>query len=144
MRIRDLEETDYEKGVLDLLAQLTEVKEISKEQFNGFVASLQSSNGFHRVVVMEDVEKLRIIGSATLLIERKLVHGLGLVGHIEDVVVDKRYRGQKLGLRLIERLKATGKDQGCYKIILDCARDKIPFYQKAGFQEKQVQMAWYL
>jgi glucosamine-phosphate N-acetyltransferase len=33
------------------------------------------------------------------MIEKKLIHGAGKVGHIEDVVVDETYRGKKLGQR---------------------------------------------
>jgi glucosamine-phosphate N-acetyltransferase len=39
----------------------------------------------------------------------------GKVGHIEDIVTHKEYRGMKLGLRVIDTLKYIGKETGCYK-----------------------------
>jgi glucosamine-phosphate N-acetyltransferase len=38
-----------------------------------------------------------------------------MVGHIEDIVTHKEYRGHSLGLRIIETLVAIGKSQRCYK-----------------------------
>ena len=46
----------------------------------------------------------KIIGAATLLIEKKLLHGGASVGHIEDVVVDSTERGRGLGKMLISSL----------------------------------------
>ena len=39
----------------------------------------------------------KVVGSTTLLIEPKFIHNGGLVGHIEDVVVNKEFQGQKIG-----------------------------------------------
>ena len=46
-----------------------------------------------------DPDNQRIVGTGTLLIERKVIHSCGLVGHIEDVVVHSDYRGLSLGKR---------------------------------------------
>jgi glucosamine-phosphate N-acetyltransferase len=43
----------------------------------------------------------------------------------------------------MNQLKHIGFSLGCYKLILDCTRDKVPFYEKAGFKEKEIQMALY-
>jgi glucosamine-phosphate N-acetyltransferase len=57
----------------------------------------------------------------TLLVERKFVHCNGKVGHIEDIAVSGDQQGKKLGLRMIEALQYIGAQNGCYKVILDCA-----------------------
>lgn len=44
------------------------------------------------------------------------IHNLGLVGHIEDIVVDKDQQGKKLGLRIIEALDYIAAKVGCYKV----------------------------
>ena len=44
------------------------------------------------------------------------IHGLGLVGHIEDIVVNKDQQGKKLGLRIIEALDYIAEKVGCYKV----------------------------
>lgn len=32
------------------------------------------------------------------------------------------------------------QELGCYKVILDCSEDNVPFYQKCGLVKKEVQM----
>lgn len=58
----------------------------------------------------------RIVGSGTLLVERKFIHGCGRAGHIEDVVVRSSFRGHNLGRSIINRLVQAGKEEGCYKV----------------------------
>ena len=83
-------------------------------------------------------------------------------------------QGRKLGLQIINALVDIGRVQGCYKIILDCSKDNIPyvsprasvanppaFYEKCGqvisasavlkmaynpnrFQHKEYEMVKYL
>jgi hypothetical protein len=45
-----------------------------------------------------------------------------------------------LRCRLIDELVRVAKQQGCYKVILDCAESNIPFYEKCGLSRKEVQM----
>lgn len=59
-------------------------------------------------------------------------------------MVDSSYRGLRLGLRVIESLIETAKESGCYKVILDCSEDNVPFYEKCGLTKKEVQMVRYL
>jgi hypothetical protein len=42
--------------------------------------------------------------------------------------------------RLIEELVRVAKQQGCYKVILDCAESNVAFYEKCGLSRKEVQM----
>lgn len=32
------------------------------------------------------------------------------------------------------------QELGCYKVILDCSEDNVPFYEKCGLTRKEVQM----
>lgn len=163
---RELEVTDFGKGFLELLGQLTVVGEIGQDAFKQRFKELRES-GMYRICVVEDVGAKRIVAAATLLIEKKFIRQCGLVGHVEDVVVDKRYRGKWLGFKVVDQLKMWAKEQGCYKIILDCksletsrgkdvflisffilsvligAAKNVPFYSKLGFEKKEEQMAHY-
>lgn len=78
-----------------------------------------------------------------------------MVGHIEDIVSLKEYRGNNFGkwylsvfdhlnARIIEQLKHIADAVGCYKVILDCSDSNVPFYEKCGFEKKEVQMVVYL
>ncbi|CAG8541445.1 8953_t:CDS:2 [Cetraspora pellucida] len=133
--IRPLSSEDYEKGFLNVLSVLTVVGDISKAQF------LAHSHEYFTIVIVSPEN--RIIGAGTIFIERKFIHNNGLVGHIEDIAVDKNQQGKKLGLRIIQALKYIGAKTGCYKVILDCSEENIPFYKKCGFTQKEYEMAWY-
>jgi glucosamine-phosphate N-acetyltransferase len=137
-KLRKLEKNDFNKNILDLLSQLTHSPSIKEEELNNFIDNL---NEYHQIWVIERNNKIIAIG--TLLIEKKLIHNLGLVGHIEDIVVDKNHRGQKLGNLIINLLKYIAKDVGCYKVILNCNEKVVGFYQKLGFELKGKQLAIY-
>ena len=98
----------------------------------------------YKIIVIEDVRKEKIIGAGSLFVEKKFIRDLGVCGHIEDIVVDKTYRGKNLGKRIIELLKVLGQVNNCYKVILDCADYNVPFYNKCGFFVKGIEMAWYI
>ncbi len=71
-------------------------------------------------MVMEDTTRGLIVATATLFIELKILHDCGKSGHVEDVVVNSTYRGQNLGIKIMETVIALARDLGCYKVILDC------------------------
>lgn len=63
--------------------------------------------------------KNAIVGTGALIVERKFIHQLGLVGHIEDIAVAKDQQGKKLGLRIIQALDFVAEKVGCYKVCWD-------------------------
>lgn len=110
----------------------------SKESVSEFIETL---NNNHRVVLIEKNDTIIAIG--TILIERKIIHSFGKVGHIEDVVVSKQHRGNGVGKILIEYLIDYANSQNCYKVILNCSNENIAFYEKCGLSLKSNQMALY-
>ena len=42
--------------------------------------------------------------------------------------------------RVIGTLTAFAEEVGCYKVILDCGEERVPFYEKCGLERKEVQM----
>nr|CAG8440895.1 3969_t:CDS:2 [Entrophospora candida] len=137
--IRPLASDDYERGFLEVLKVLTTVGDISKDQFLERFYFLKTHNYEYFTLVIVSPED-RIVGAGTIFVERKFIRNTGLVGHIEDIAVDKNQQGKKLGLRIIQALKYIGAKAGCYKVILDCSEKNVPFYEKCG---KEVEMAWY-
>lgn len=146
-------------GYLELLSQLTTVdpsttRQAFEDRFDElFPVADRSWNIFsrkkpkespYRIVVIEDVELGKIIGTATLFKELKFIRGCAACGHVEDVVVDSGYRGRQLGKKLLERLRQEAVDMGCYKMILDCSEENQPFYEKCGLTRKEIQMVEYL
>ena len=122
-----------------LLKELTSINpdKISQQDFMNHMSKIQS-NPYHKIFVASINNK--IIGSITILIEPKIIHDLSYVSHIEDVVVSTQYRGQGIGLRLMNKAIEVSQEYGCYKIILDCAISRIDFYNKCGFVVYETQM----
>ncbi|RYP13871.1 hypothetical protein DL765_006659 [Monosporascus sp. GIB2] len=141
---RALRKSDYDAGFLDCLRVLTTVGEISREAFEEHYRWMQTQESYY-VLVIEDGnrEKPIIVGTGALLVERKFIHSLGLVGHIEDIAVAKDQQGKKLGLRLIQALDHIAEKVGCYKTILDCSEANEGFYIKCGFRKAGLEMAHY-
>lgn len=134
LKLRPLQISDYEKGYVQLLGQLTKVGVMDEETFQRQFKVMKSS-GCHYVFVIEDIDKRMVIANATLLIEHKFTHSAAQRGRIEDVVVHNDYRGLHLGLLMLETLTMLGKKLGCYKISLDCTSDMTSYYKKFGYQE---------
>ena len=142
---RRLEWADFDKGFLEALKGLTEVGSTTKQQFmQRFDELFPRLQDMYKIIVIEDVRKQRIIGAGSVILESKFIRNLGLSGHIEDIVVDKSYRGKNLGRRIIELLKLIAEINGCYKVILDCSEQNVAFYKKCGFKVKGAEMAWYV
>lgn len=139
-KFKKIQYDDYYHGHLDLYKQLTSI-DPKKITYNDYVNFIDNLNDEHMVFVL--CHDKTVIGSITLFIEQKLIHNLGKVGHIEDVVIDEKYRGQGLGKILLENVVNYCKNMSCYKIILDCSKNNVGFYEKCNFEEKGSQMAFY-
>ncbi|CAM6089638.1 unnamed protein product [Calypogeia fissa] len=141
--LRALQQSDFHKGYLQLLEQLTKVGNISEEEFTSRLEQVQNAGDSYKIAVIEDLDKKQIVATGTVLIELKFVRNCGKAGHIEDVVVDQSTRGQHLGQRMVEHLTKVAKEVGCYKVILDCSKENVPFYEKCDLHQKGIQMAHY-
>ena len=129
--IRELKKEDLWNGFLKALDSLREASNIEKNKAEEIFKKIDA-NKDHIVAVAELDGK--IVGSTTLLIESKFIHKGGMVGHIEDVVVDNNYQGKGIGEKIVRFLLEYAKNRGCYKTILDCNDDVKRFYEKMGFK----------
>ncbi|KDQ53849.1 hypothetical protein JAAARDRAFT_38810 [Jaapia argillacea MUCL 33604] len=143
VHVRPLAATDYRRGHLDVLSVLTVVTDPGEEAWVAQFHAMRALPLTYYMIVMVDKNTDVIIGVGTVFIERKFLRGLGSVGHIEDIAVDKKQQGKKLGLRIIQVLTGLSENSGCYKTILNCSNDNIPFYQKCGYVQKENEMAKY-
>lgn len=115
-----------------LLSQLTYVGNVNDLSTNEIKNIL---NNVYVYIVVESTEENVIAGMGTLILENKLIHNGSAVGHIEDVVVDEKYRKKGIGRSIIEHLINKSKEYGCYKVILDCSFENVGFYEKIGFRQ---------
>ncbi|KAL1305665.1 hypothetical protein AAFC00_007258 [Neodothiora populina] len=146
--VRPLQASDYHSGFLDVLRVLTTVGDVSEQEFASRFEEMQApkgagrgAGGYHVLVILDGDKK--IVGTGALIVEKKFIHNLGLVGHIEDIAVAKDQQGKKLGLRIIQALDYVAEEVGCYKTILDCSEANEGFYVKCGFKRAGLEMAHY-
>ena len=92
--VREIRVEDYKK-YLKLLSQLTTTGNFTKEMFVERVDEIKNNPYLH-IRVIEDINTKELIASGTIYIEPKLIHNCSSVGHIEDIVIDHKFRGKSL------------------------------------------------
>jgi glucosamine-phosphate N-acetyltransferase len=132
LTIRKLRKEDLQNGFLTTLDSLKQASDIETKKAEEIFEKINSTPDY--TIAVAELEG-RVVGATTLLIEQKFIHNGGLVGHIEDVVVDKNHQGQKIGEKIMKFLLDIANEQGCYKTILDCTDDVKLFYEKMGFKQ---------
>ena len=128
MKIRQLQSSDI-KQVIDLWTSSF------SRTFDNPVNNNYLNDPNSITFVMSDNKA--ILGVASLHIIEKLTRKLGL---IEDVAVRKNNRGLGIGKKLVEKLIQTGKEKKCDKIVLSSSEKNSEFYEKMGFQKKELSM----
>ena len=128
MKIRTLEPEDI-KQVIDIWTNSFS-RNFSKPVNPEY---LSDPNSTTIVISIEDI----IVGVASIHIIKKLTRILGI---IEDVAVNEKYRGKGVGKKLVERLILIGKQKNCDKIVLSSSDENSKFYEKIGFKKKELQM----
>lgn len=131
IKIRKLQKKDLYNGFLLSLDSLRKSSHIKPKKANMLFDKI-SKNSYQVIYVA--VEGSKVIGAASILIEQKFIHDGGKVGHIEDVAVRKEFQGKGVGQKIVTSLLKYAEKNGCYKTILDCTEDLIPFYEKIGFK----------
>ncbi|KIW01567.1 hypothetical protein, variant [Verruconis gallopava] len=117
--VRPLQRSDYSRGHLEPLRDLTYIGEISEQQWIERFDWMASCQGTYYVVVIVDTTKESrgsIVATGTLVAEKKFLYKLGIQGHIEDVAVVKYEQGKKLGRCLLAALTDVARNIGCYKV----------------------------
>jgi len=130
VKIRKLQEKDLFNGFLKSLDSLRKASNLDSKKAKSVFEKIRSRQDHIIYVAVQDSE---VIGAATILVEPKFIHNGGSVGHIEDVVVRKEHQGEGIGQKLVEALLEYADKKGCYKTVLDCTDEVMPFYKKLGF-----------
>ena len=120
---------------------LNQLKELSIESIDKESAwnSFNENKSTKSIVGVLDNE---IVAYGSIVIENK-IRG-EVAGHIEDIVVDKNYRGRFIGDKLIKELINIGKKNKCYRITLFCKEHLKNFYSRQGFEKSSINMKKYL
>ena len=131
--IRNLLKTDFHK-----YTQLIN-SNISLDMYNDFLENVLGD--LHIILVIELDNN--IVGTGTLFIENKLTYGGCKMGHIENILIDKKFRGKGYGQMIVNKLLNIAKESGCYRVDLNCNSELEKFYKKNNFNQKYLCMNIY-
>ncbi|KAG8919537.1 hypothetical protein FRC03_009382 [Tulasnella sp. 419] len=152
LHIRPLSSTDVTRSHFSVLSVLSPSPTPSDASYNTHFSVLRQINAStesiklppsYVVIVIVNKANDQIVATGSLFLEKKFLRGLSLVGHIEDIAVDKNVQGKKLGFRVVTALTEISENLGAYKTILNCSESNIPFYEKCGYSKKEREMARY-
>lgn len=134
MIIKELELIDFEKyhGFYETLNHLAPSPEMTIIETQEILKKLNTIDG-HLFVAIVDNE---IVSCVTLLIEPKFIRKGGICGHIEDVVTRIGFERRGIATAVLAKTLEYAESRNCYKIILDCEEELIPFYARSGFKQK--------
>jgi len=132
--IRQLRREDLDRGFLETLSALSTVDLTPAEARQVFATRPGNSHTF--VAIRNN----RVVGTTSLLVDQKFIHGGGRVGHIEDVAVAHDAQRLGIGTALVKHAVAQAKELGCYKVILHCFSELSGFYDRLGFRDYNIGM----
>ena len=137
--IRPLQRDDFNKNYMQLLSQLTEIGDVSQADFERRFDLMKSSLNTYYINVVEDLNQKKIVASLTLVYEQKFIRNTSARGRVEDVVVDKDYRGKQLSKILLDLSCQLSHLLGCYKLSLECKDPLKKLYEQFDFTSEKGQ-----
>jgi ribosomal protein S18 acetylase RimI-like enzyme len=139
--IREMHEQDTAR-ISDLMAQLDELfhsgHDISPEAIASTFEEIKEHNGIYKnyVAVLDD----KIVGFISVVVYKTFFHPGG-TALINELIVDKDYRGQGIGELLINKIKVLANIRRFNEIEVSTTLDNkkaIAFYKKNGFVDENV------
>lgn len=131
LRIRELQARDLGNGLFATLDALRPTGDVDADAAAAIFEQVQRNPDSVVAVAEQDG---RIVGTGTLYLLRKFLYGGSTAAHIEDVAVAADRQGAGVGRAVIEYLLARAEAAGCYKTVLYCEDDVLPFYRRLGFR----------
>ncbi|MBL8798923.1 MAG: GNAT family N-acetyltransferase [Planctomycetia bacterium] len=135
--IGDMYAADLQAGFLETLGSLGEIGLTPQAALLVFQSRLRAG---HRTYVARGAE--RIVGTATLLVERKFLRGGAPVGHLEDLAVHPDHRRQGIGSALVRHVADEAKKLGCGRLLLRCGPEFAPFFTRLGCVQHEAGLRW--
>lgn len=135
--VRNLMYNDIRNGFLETLDALRPASHMTYDECCKICDEIKDDP--NRIVAVA-VLNGRVVGTASLILERKFIHDGGRAAHIEDVSVNSKFQRQNVGRQLIQYLLDAALQSGCYKTILDCSDDVVGFYTRLGFRSNGLSM----
>jgi glucosamine-phosphate N-acetyltransferase len=134
INIRYVTETDFSE-IFCLLEQLWPNKKLDFDKML-FVFNRNLTADYKRLICAEINSK--IVGFCSLTIKDNLWQQ-GLLGNVDELVIDEQFRCKGIGTSLMEKITEIAKQTGCVQIELDSALHRIQahtFYRNLGFESR--------
>lgn len=126
----------------ELLAELFSIESDfvpdREKQTNGLSALIGHPPG--KVLVLVAISDGQVVGMATVQTLISTAEG-GRVGLVEDVIVDRAFRNQGVGARLLEEIEDWSRKAGLTRLQLLADRDNQPaldFYSARGLSRTRL------
>ena len=139
-QIREMKPDDVDNGLLETLDALRPASGMDRGRARRICENICADKDHMVVVAVSDG---RVVGTNTLLMERKLIHNGGLVGHLEDLAVLPEFQGMGIGTALEKYAIRMAKERGCYRATMVCEERLIGFYRRCGFERGGISMRIY-
>jgi GNAT superfamily N-acetyltransferase len=127
-------DSDFEE-IFSLLQQLWPSKKLDRGKLRTIFS--ETIRTHERVVLSAKINR-RLVGYASMTLKNHLWHG-GLIGWIDELVVNEAHRGLGIGRLLLDRLTTIAIEKDCCALELDSAFHRLEahaFYEKAGFEKR--------
>jgi len=134
LTVRKCEKEDFE-SVCKLLRQLWPDQQLHPETLSAIFHKAINSPHQELIVATQENE---VVGFCTLTIKNNLWVS-GNLGHIDELIVDKKLRGQGVGRTLMDKITEAAKKHNCKRIELDTAfhrKEAHQFYQNQGYENR--------
>lgn len=116
------------KEAINLVSKLSEYKP-AENRLEDIWKSLYKQKNSLCIVAMD---QKKIVGYGCIFVNQT-VRG-GKIAYIEDIICDSSYRKKGIGKSIMKKLFSFAKNNKCYKINLQCNKDKTSFYKKCGYE----------
>jgi len=122
------------------------IEDINFSHFDQVIKLLQSVSIFcwSKFINQENLYAVVAVIDDEVIAYGSILYGYkirgGLVGYIEDIVVDASYQKFGIGSCLVQKLLEDSKKKGSYKVCLQCKEHNVDFYKKSGLSISGVSM----
>lgn len=130
--IRPVTETDFE-AVYQFINELEDCVFPKESQRVIFLENLANSK---HIFLLAEINQTPV-GFLSCHVQNLIHHG-GLVGEIQEMFVDEKYRSQQIGKQLLEELKTIARQNNLLQIEVTSGfkREKAhDFYEREGFPQ---------
>lgn len=129
MQVRKATQEDWRRGLKECLEQFGPCHIYDNDVHEYMLARAEVG-----IATLVAVEGVKVVGTASYFTEPKLIHDGRPVGHIEDVATLPAHQRQGIAGELLKYIEKSCRNRQCYKLILNCSDEMIPFYEKFGFK----------